>query len=443
MILAPLRRTIPKLAAALALVPGISRAFAGDSPDPAAVPQQPSDSTSITVQSGEPLKASPNTWDKVLENDVVKAFTDGRFSFNARLRYEHADQAGLKASDAVTIRPRLGFTTAPLYGLQGMLEAENITSLGAPYNPAGLDPEETDRTVVADPETTEINQAWIAYSRWESVARAGRQRLVLDNERFIGDVGWRQNQQTFDGVVAQTEVLANTSVLYGYLSRINRVFGDDHPQGNWNSDSHLLHASHQLGPAAHLTGYGYFLNFDDAVNQSTTTAGASLTGSFKPTTELNLDYRAEFAWQTGGRNHPADYDALYTNLELTASYDRWLLGGGYELLGSDQDVGFTTPLATLHKFNGWADAFLNTPFDGLQDLWVQAGVNLPLNIPFRVVYHKFWSHRDGRDYGQELDLLLSRKFGRNFTTLAKCAWYEGGSGRPDLQRFWLQAEFNY
>jgi hypothetical protein len=439
----PPLRTIPPLATALALATGAVTALTAESPDPAAAAALALPALALNPEPEPAASSTSASWDRLVETEIGQAFAQGKFSFNARLRWEHADQEGLKASDAVTIRPRFGFTTAPAYGFQGMLEAENITSLGAPYNPAGLDPDQTDRTVIADPETTEINQAWIAYSRWDSVARYGRQRLLLDNERFVGDVGWRQNQQTFDGVVVRSEVLPETSLLYGYLTRINRVFGDAHPQGNWNSDSHLVHASRQLCPAARLTGYGYFLNFDDAVTQSTTTAGASLTGSLKPATDLSLEYRAEFAWQTGGRNHPVDYDALYTNLELTASYDRWLLGGGYELLGSHREVGFTTPLATLHRFNGWADAFLATPADGLQDLWVQAGVNLPLNIPFRVIYHKFWSHIDGRDYGQELDLLLSRKFGRYFTTLAKYAWYEGGSGRPDLQRFWLQAEFNY
>ena len=47
--------------------------------------------------------------------------------------------------------------------------------------------------------------------------------------------------------------------------------------------------------------------------------------------------------------------------------------GGYELLGSDDGkVAFNTPLATKHKFNGWADKFLGTPKEGLEDVYLTA-----------------------------------------------------------------------
>ncbi len=167
-----------------------------------------------TATTESPAPAS--SWDRVIESGIGQAFARGQFSFNARLRWEHADEDGLKASDAVTIRPRFGFTTAPVYGFQGMLEAENVTSLGASYNPAGLDADELDRTVVSDPEATELNQAWLAYAHWDSSVRGGRQRIALDNQRFVGDVGWRQNLQTFDGVWARTDALERASFQYGY-----------------------------------------------------------------------------------------------------------------------------------------------------------------------------------------------------------------------------------
>jgi hypothetical protein len=97
----------------------------------------------------------------------------------------------------------------------------------------------------------------------------------------------------------------------------------------------------------------------------------------------------------------------------------------------------------LHKFNGWADSFLTTPPDGLQDLWAQVGVDLPWQVPLRVVYHKFWSDEGGRDYGYEVDASLSRKFGNHLSGLVKYAFHDGASGIPDIHRFWVQAEFNY
>ncbi len=241
---------------------------------------------SSLTETGE--SRAKTSWDKVLENEVVQAFTKGKASFNARLRWEHADAEGLKPSDAVTIRPRLGFTTAPVYGLQGMLEAENVTSLGAPYNPAGLDPDELGRTVIPDPETTEINQAWLGYTRWDTTLAGGRQHYILDDQRFVGDVDWRQNQQTFDGLTLQSRAVDNATFFYGYVSRVNRVLGDGHADGNWRSDSHLVNASYSFSDAVTVTGYGYFLDFDNSPANSSSTVG----GSVNPVTRKVVYQRA-------------------------------------------------------------------------------------------------------------------------------------------------------
>ena len=48
----------------------------------------------------------------------------------------------------------------------------------------------------------------------------------------------------------------------------------------------------------------------------------------------------------------------------------WRIGGGYEVLGADDGAALTsfqTPLATLHKFQGWADKFLTTPPNGIRE----------------------------------------------------------------------------
>jgi hypothetical protein len=172
--------------------------------------------------------------------NLSEAFAQGKVSLNVRARYEGVEQTGLKDADALTLRTRLGFTTAALNGLKASVEFENITSPdGDRYSQAGLNPGGAGRAVVADPEGSEVNQAWLAYTSGKTTATLGRQRLALDNFRFVGDVGWRQNAQTFDGFVVQDKTLDKTTLTYGYLSRINRIFGDRHALGNWDSDSHV------------------------------------------------------------------------------------------------------------------------------------------------------------------------------------------------------------
>ncbi len=126
-------------------------------------------------------------------------------------------------------------------------------------------------------------------------------------------------------------------------------------------------------------------------------------------------------------------------------------GAGYEVLGTDSNdagagsVGFKTPLATAHAFNGWADLFLATPAKGLRDVYAYGQVVLPAQVPLRAVYHKFDADSGGGDYGYEIDLQALKKFGKHWTVLAKYAYYDGKDApvAVDVQKFWAQVEFNF
>jgi hypothetical protein len=107
-------------------------------------------------------------------------------------------------------------------------------------------------------------------------------------------------------------------------------------------------------------------------------------------------------------------------------------------------------LATLHAFNGWADVFLNTPTTGLQDMYASVGVLLPGEVPLNFIAHKFNSDAGSADFGQEYDIVASRKFGKNWTALVKYAYYDGKEAIPgvaavpfDKQVFWAELEFNF
>ena len=372
---------------------------------------------------------------------IEEAFTKGKVSLNIRARYEGVEQTGLLDADALTMRTRLGFTTAPLYGFKAMLEAEDVTAIdGDRYSQAGINPGGARRAVVADPDDTEVNQAWLAYATGNTTFTGGRQRIVYDNVRFVGDVGWRQNAQTFDAVSLTDKSVDKLTLHYAYLYRINRVFSDRHPQGNWDSDSHLFNASYALSPAATLTGYAYLLEFENAVANSSATYGASVTGTPALNDMLKLSYRGEYAHQSDYRSNPVGYDTDYLALELGVVAKQGSLSLGYEELGTDNGVGFKTPLATLHAFNGWADVFLTTPADGLRDTYVKAGANLPGAISLLAFYHTFETDR-GADLGEEWDVQLSRKFGKYFTGLVKYADFQSDSAMADVRKIWIQVEF--
>lgn len=401
----------------------------------------------------------PGTLNALFNRELPDAIGKAKISVNSRLRWEHADADAVgtgpdpKESNAITLRTRFGIMSAPLYGFQGMLEAENITSVFPDhnYNAAGANEQPT-RTIIADPETTELNQGWLSYSRWNSLLKGGRQRLVLDNHRFVGDVGWRQNQQTFDAITLENKSIENVSLLYGYIWEVNRVFGDagfaPAAIGNqdFDSSSHIFNASYSGWEFGKFVAYTYLLDLENGAGAapSSSTCGASFAGSAPVTEKVKLEYRAEFAWQTDYADNPSSYGTEYYNVELGANVKPVLIGGGYEVLGSDSGSSFRTPLATLHGFNGWADVFLTTPAAGLRDIYAFAQVALPWEMPLRVVYHKFDSDAGSIDLGQEFDVMLSKKLGKHWTALAKYAHYDASGGAlADVDKAWLQLEFNF
>lgn len=373
------------------------------------------------------------------------ALAKGKVTLNARLRYEGVTQSGVEDADALTLRTRLGFTTAPTHGWKAMLEVENITAAdGERYNQSGINPGGARRAVVADPESTEVNQSWAGYTTGKTVATLGRQRLVLDNARFVGDVAWRQNQQTFDAFLLQDRSLNQTTLTYGHLWQINRVFGDKHPQGDFRSNSHVLHASHAGWAAGTVAAYAYLLDFDNAAASSCATYGVSFTGGTPVADGVKVTYRAEYAVQDDHGSSPLVYSTDYVAAELGLAGKLGALTVGREVLGSDRGVSFRTPLATLHAFNGWADLFLNTPGNGLRDTYVKATANLPAGFALIGAHHWFKADRLGADYGREFDAQVARKFGPHFSGALKYAKFNRDLPTlPDVTKLWLQVELAY
>lgn len=376
--------------------------------------------------------------------DLAAAIGAGKVGFTARLRWENADQAGLAGSDAVTLRTALGYTTASWRGLQAGLELENIAVLNDDndYNAAGTNPGGAGRTVIADPAGTDINQAWLGLTEPGFTLKSGRQRLVLDNARFVGDSGWRQNQQTFDAATVTASPRRDVALFYGYGWRVSRVYGNRAPQPDFKGDLHLLNASYSGWKPGKFTAYAYLLDFDNSPANSSRTFGASFAGAAPLAGGFKLSYRAEYAVQEDAGLNPVSYRADYRLLEVRGAIKPVEFGAGWEVLGSDGGrKGFSTPLATLHAFNGWADLFAATPARGLRDLYLSAAVALPGGFPLKAVWHDFRADQDGAKFGREWNILLSHPLGKHVALAAKWAEFDGRPPYADTTRFWLQCEF--
>jgi len=374
------------------------------------------------------------------ESALGTALTDGKLSANFNLRYEGVEQDNAaKDADAFTLRTRLNYTTGVFNGFSAAVELENSTAIVDDY----WDKVEgnNDFSVIADPDHTELDQAYIAYKGGKLSGKIGRQVITMDNHRFVGHVGWRQDRQTFDALTLAYQLSEETKVSYAYLTKRNRIFSD---KGDKDSKDHLLNISHKLSTGK-LTGYAYLLEEDKTGGAEINTfgiryAGASKLGGNKVT------YSAEFARQD---NDTADKSANYFAVEAGTKVASINVKAGYELLGSDNgEYGFATPLATLHKFNGWSDQFLGTPAQGLQDIYVSVGGKLA-GGSWKIVAHDFSADDSSAtvdDLGSEIDAVYAKAINKTFKAGVKYAAYnagDAGAGKVDTDKVWVWLEAKF
>jgi len=366
-------------------------------------------------------------------DSITEALNTGTAYGDFRLRYESVEQDNtLRDASALTLRSRLGYTTGSISGLSATIELEDSRVVG------GQDEYGGEFSAIADPETTELDQFFIQYKTDTTTSKIGRQVINLDGQRFVGSVGWRQDRQTFDAFTINSKPTEKLSLYYAYIGQRNRILAET---ADLTSDDHLLNVSYQTS-LGKLVGYGYFLDVDDGIDNARDTLGVSFSGA-KKLDSVKLLYSAEYAQQSfedDDGSGVTDRDATYTLLEvgLQASYFTGKLG--YEVLGSDDgSYGFTTELATLHKFNGWADQFLGTPAVGLVDTYFSAGFKLPVG-KLSVVYHDFSADEGSLDLGTEVDVVYGLKFAKQYNAGIKYAAYSAGdadAGKVDADKLWL------
>lgn len=369
---------------------------------------------------------------------------------NARYRLEIVDQDGFSEdATASTLRLRAGVRTAEWNGLSATLEGEAIVRVG----PEDYNDTVNGRTafpVVPDPTDILLNQAFI---RWRPVSQvdaiAGRQAVNLDNQRWVGSVDWRQNDQTLDAVRIGIVPDSTSRIDYAYSWRVNRIFGPDSPQGVWrDSDIHLLRGSVTVAPLGTISAFGYWLDLPAAPALSSQTLGLRLTGQQSVASGVTVHYAAEFARQRDLGVNPGNFSHDYLLLEPGVGVGPVTARIGYERLSGDGTTALQTPLATLHAFNGWADRFLTTPANGLRDLyadvqWRIGPVLTSAPATLRIQAHDFNATRGGNDYGREFGALLAIPVSRQITASAKLSHYDADTFAADTTKFWFSVEARF
>ncbi len=376
---------------------------------------------------------------------LKEVFTEGTPYIDIRLRYEHVEQDGLINANSKTARTRLGFKSDKFYNFVGVIEGEGVFYLGNDdYNDTVNG--RTDHATVADPENVQVNQAYGEYTGIPDTAiKAGRQVITLDGHRFIGHVGWRQNNQVFDAAMITNSSIPDTTAKYGYIYNVNRIFGEQSTGGDWGSKSHFYHIANTSLPFAKVAAHGYILDFgSDSAANSNKTFAVNFSGKKELNDDFTFKYYGEYAHQTDNADNTTDYDASYYHIAPAIAWKSLTATVGFEVLGSDDGkFAFRTPLATLHKWNGWSDKFLTTPANGLQDFYVDLTYkvkDLDGNLEFlngllaKVQYHDFDADNGGLDHGKEFGVFLKKPINKNLVVSTKYSNYMADKTSTDTQK---------
>jgi hypothetical protein len=368
-----------------------------------------------------------------------------QLTWDARLRHEQVDDdAFSRHASADTLRLRLGLLAGFGHGWSALVEGAGVASADDRYNSGANG--HTRYPAVTDPRGSEFNQYWLRWQGERFGASAGRQRLLLDNQRWVGNSGWRQHEQTFDALELQWQPLAALTLRYDWLDRVHRVAGRDalSPQARERKlDTHLFNAAWIRG-AQQWTGYAYLHEDRDVASASSATYGVRWSG--KALRQDNgLGWTLDVARQHDHANNPQHFAHSYWLLEPSWTQRGLTAKLGWEHLGGNGRHALQTPLATLHAFNGWDDQFNVTPAGGLEDRYASVSgnfgrVGVAGKLGWTVAWHDYRADRGGR-YGSEWNASLAFPLAKGLSGLLKVADYRADGFGRDSAKLWLQLEW--
>ncbi|MBA1432654.1 MAG: hypothetical protein FAF04_03445 [Epsilonproteobacteria bacterium] len=424
------------------------------------------------------LTAIMGSFSSVSAADGINILDDLKLDAQIRPRWENVDDGNSDTANAnaYTARTKLKVTgnLLDVDGLSasvGIISVNNFGSHTYNWDKSG---QYTDGTkpyaIVGDPQAAMISNAEINYKTGDTVLHAGRDQVNLDNQRFIGTVGWRQLERSYDSVFVANNSIKNLSVLAAWVYGYAGVGGTTTTDAN----SILLHAVYKVNEALNITAYDYMLATSQFDGAGFDIYGAALTGK-TALSGVKLNYRAEYAVQKDAsmkiHDTPATADqfkadADYYNLDLGANISGVLVGVNYEFLsgstGTDNKSNFIPLLGTNHKFNGWADVFFvgNTgPEGGLIDANARLGYTAKGFGKLLAVYHDFTADKKmatttgtSDDLGSEIDVMYVNKIpGVNgLTGMLKYADYSKGADMTgfdnvthDSTKIWAQLDYKF
>ena len=342
-----------------------------------------------------------------------------------------------------------GWRSAPWGDLRFTIEGIHTDRLGPKnFNDDGGLINISPYPLLPDPQTTDLNQAFVEYSGLPATrVVAGRQRVRMDSQRWVSDNDFRQIPQLFDGIGATNTSLPYAELYAAYFSRVRTTSGVDSPL-----NLSLLHAAINPWPGHAVAAYAIFHDqpqngaFTGFANNSYRVVGARAEGAFALAAHrLEFPYTLEYARQDAYAGGDPRIDVPYWRAGGGVTWHNVTLRADQEVKGSNAgQYGVQMPLTDFYGFNGWTLHFFNTPRQGLKDRW--ATLRWPVaDFLFFAEAHKFRTDFANLDFGHENDMGISWSFYDGVSLRLQHARYDPG---PDgtgarVRKTWLTLTYTY
>lgn len=389
-------------------------------------------------------------------DDFVAALKDGTPDVDviAGFEYKHRDDT-TSPGQQFSVRTRVGYRTATFFNTAAYVQLHNVSNIMEQYrfSHGGTMHGNLGRDVIADPDGSRFQKAYLDFKGLpDTLIRIGRQDIILDDSRLMGNIDWRLNGQSFDAASITNTSIPDVKLYAAYVQQVNTILLD-----SLDLDGFYLFNAAYSGLKNHtISLHTYLLDTESTADSArdNATYGFRVDGKIAPISYyLDYSHQSNFA---DGEDHNADMLNVYMAGKINTMF---ALGAGYSYIsGQDgSDRPFDTLFSTAHKFNGFADQFLGTNGgslrDGLHDYYVQA-ITQAFGAKLVLAYHYFdTTENDFFDgtYGDEFDALLVKPLAENLKFIVKYANFmqddsrSGGYDNPtrDTEILSVRLQFKY
>ncbi|MDF1562289.1 MAG: alginate export family protein [Deltaproteobacteria bacterium] len=329
---------------------------------------------------------------------------------------------GLFDREYVTQRARLG----------AIFSHEGGAAIGLQLQDSRVWGEELDTLNDFDANGLDLHEAYAVVPIYEKLKlKLGRQEIVFDNSRLVGNVGWVQRARSFDAArMTYARERFDLDLFYALVSETDTDGDGSVPSGADARSADVtfggVHSNLKVAEG-HLLSLAYYNRSDVPARHYRHTVGGYAQGKV-----AGLGYTGELFFQFG-RNQDEVVSAWMSALHLSYGLEataKPALELWFEYLSGDDGSGrgaFDTLYATNHKFYGEMDYFLNIPVHsgglGLMDVGGRLSASPHAKLQTQVDLHLLGATAapvggGSSNFGVELDFKLiasiSQKVGVRF-----------------------------